>query len=373
MKKVFVMFSVLCAAVAAFAAGPVDVLVSESISYDDNIYLTKENAKASAISTTRAGLGYKTQLPDSGLKVTAGGAVGYNAYTKDPSKNNFWEGSANAGIANENLNVNNAFLFTSEPANSEQTDRTKRLSNKFAASYTTTHEKLFSVGLSVGDDFNRYLATRMHHLNRNRVNAGAQIYYNFTPQSNVFVEYAFADTVYRQNKLNNSVGHRVGVGVNTQLASKLSGTAKLTYDMRDYSHDLGNATNHPDLLGYYTSLTWKATARDTFTLSGERSMEETVFGDNRYFADSLVSLRMQHQFNSKWAVALMTAWENLHYSVSVNDKKRNDNLFTVRPEVNYAFQDWLVGSVWYQFRTRNSNMNYDYDSNKAGIMLRAIF
>jgi len=378
MKKVFVMFSALCAAVAAFAAGPVDVLVSESVTYDDNIYLTKNNEKGSFISTTRAGLGYKSQLPDSGLKVSAGGALGYNAYTKHPNQNNFWESSVNAGIENENLKVNDTFLFTSEPANSEQTDRTKRLSNKFAASYTTTHEKLFSVGLSVGDDFNRYLATRMHYLNRNRVNAGAQIYYNFTPKSNVFVEYAFADTVYRENGTNNSVGHKVGLGVNTQLASKLSGTAEITYTMRDYSHDLGNTTNHPDLLGYYTSLTWKATAKDTLTLAGERDMEETLYGNavdgyNRYFADSVVSLRMHHQFNSKWAAALTTAWENLHYSVSVNNKKRNDNLYTVRPEVNYAFQDWLVGSIWYQFRTRHSNSGFDYDSNKAGIMVKAIF
>lgn len=367
------MFSALCAAVAAFAAGPVDVLVSESVTYDDNIYLQKNNAKASFISTTRAGLGYKNQLPDSGLKVSAGGAVGYNAYTKHPNQNNFWESSVNAGIENENLKVRDAFLFTSEPANSEQTDRTKRLSNKFAASYTTTHEKLFSVGLSVGDEFNRYLASSLHRLNRNRVDAGAQIYYNFTPVSNVFVEYAFSDTVYRENAVNNSVGHKVGLGVNMQIASKLSGTAEVTYAMRDYSHDYQNATNHPDLFGYYAALTWKATAKNTLTLSGERSMEETIYGDNRYFADSLVSLRMQHQFNSKWAAALTTAWENLHYSVSVNDKKRNDNLYTVRPEINYAFQDWLVGGIWYQFRTRHSNSGFDYDSNKAGIMVKAIF
>lgn len=373
MKKVLVIFGALCACVSAFAAGPVDVLVSESVTYDDNIYLTKNNEVESAIFTTRAGLAYKNQLPQTGLNLTTGGAVGYNAYTKHPNQNNFWDGSANVGIENENLSVKNAFLFTSEPANSEQTDRTKRINNKFTASYVTTHEKLFSVGLSVGDDFNRYLASRMHYLNRNRVNAGAQIYYNFTPQSNVFVEYAFSDTVYRENQVNNSVGHRVGLGVNGQLAPKVTGTAKITYDMRDYSHDKGNATNHPDLLGYYAALTWKATARDTFTLSGERSMEETVFGDNRFFADTLVLLRAQHQFNSKWMAALSAGWEDLHYNVAVNNKKRNDNLFTIRPEVNYAFQDWLVAGVWYQFRTRNSNMDYDYDSNKAGLTIRAIF
>lgn len=376
MKKVLVVLGAFCACVSAFAAGPVDVLVSENVTYDDNIYLTpRKNHTEAVIFSTRAGLSYKNQLPETGLNLMAGGAVGYNAYTKHPSQNNFWDGSANVGIENENLKVKDAFLFTSEPANSEQTDRTKRINNKFTASYTTTHEKLFSIGLSVGDNFNRYLASKMHYLNRNRVDLGAQIYYNFTPVSNVFVEYAFSDTVYRENQVNNSVGHSVGLGVNTQIASKVSGTAKVTYDMRDYSHDKGNATNHPDLFGYYAALTWKATALDTFTLSGERSMEETVFGDNRYFADTLVLLRAQHQFNSKWMVALATGWENLHYATRLdNGKKRNDNLFTVRPELNYAFQDWLVGSVWYQFRTRNSNLDWaDYDSNKGGVMIRAIF
>lgn len=374
MKKLSVLFAALCVSVAAFAA-PIDVLVSEDVSYNDNIYLNKgKDKKESVISSTHAGLAYKGQLPESGLQLSAGGAVGYNAYTEKPGKNNFWDASANLGLENENLKVKNAFVFTSEPANSEQTDRVKRIGNNFSASYTTTHEKLFSVGITVGDIFNRYLASRMHGLNRNRVNAGARIYYNFTPKTNVFVEYMFGDTVYRKNTVNNSTAHKVGLGMNAQLASKLNGTAAITYDMRDYSHDKGNATNHPDLIGYYTSITWKATSRDTFTLSGSRDMEETTFGDNRFFADTLVGLTMRHQFNSKWGTGLLLGWEELRYKVKVNNRKRADELLTVRPEINYAFQDWLVGSIWYQYRTRNSNMdNYDYDNNKAGIMIRAIF
>ena len=384
MKKLSVLVLAALFALPAFAAKPVQFIVTEDITYDDNIYLkdksySKENptygkVQESFINTTRVGANYSGQLPQSDLTLKAGALVGYNAYTEKPSKNNYWDALGNVELANENIKVGDRLLYTSDPANNELTDRYKRMNNSAYASFKTTNKKLFSVGLSVGDIFDRYFDGKMEGLNRNRFNAGAQVYYNFNTKTNLFVEYMFSDIVYKTNGDNNSTGHTVGLGINGQIAPKVTGTAKVTYAMRDYSHDLAGYENKPDLFGYYAALTWKATAQDTVRLSGERKMEETLYGMNRYFADSLVSLYGQHKFNSKWAVGLTLGYEDMSYARYTEGQKRHDNLYTLRPQVDYMFKDWLMGSLWYQYRGRHSNsQKFEYDSDKVGISLKALF
>lgn len=388
MKKTAILVFAILFAIPAFAANAVQVMVSEDITYDDNIYLkdksyskdhpTYGKKEGSFISTTRGGINYKSMIPSTDLAVKAGAMVGYNAYTEKPSHNNAWDATGAVEVANEQLKLGDRFLYTADPANSELTDRYKRINNTAYASYKTTNQKLFSVGLTVDNIFDRYFSSRMNSLNRNRFDAGLQLYYNFNTKTNVFVEYLFSDIVYQKASASNSVGHRMGLGINGQIAPKVTGTAKVTYDMRDYSHDMFNAGNHPSLLGYYAALTWQPTERDTVRLSGERKMEETNYHDaysyNRYFADTLVALYGQHKFNTKWAASLTLGWEDMAYSRYVNGKKRQDNLYTVRPQVDYVFKDWLMASLWYQYRNRHSNsQRYKYDSNKVGISVKALF
>lgn len=380
MKKL-VIFALAAFMVApAFAAQPVNFIVTEDISYDDNIYLKDKDygdKKESFISTTRVGADYKAQLPGSGLNLKAGALVGYNAFTEKPGTNNYWDALGTVEVSNEQFKLGDRLLYTSDPANSALTDRAKRMNNTAYASYKTSNEKLFSLGVSVEDLFDRYFQSENDNLNRNRFNAGAQVAYNFNTKTNVFVEYMFSDIVYQDNNTNNSTGHQVGLGINGQIAPKVTGTAKVTYAMRDYARDWNEAPNKPDLFGYYAALTWKPTTRDTVRLSGERRLEETVYGNNnRYFADTLVSLYGAHQFNSKWTAGLTLGWEDMAYArrEAWESKKRTDTLYTIRPQVDYMFKDWLMASVWYQYRTRQSDNKWaEYDNNKAGITVKALF
>ena len=120
------------------------------------------------------------------LALKAGALVGYNAYTEKPSKNNYWDALGNVELANENIKVGDRLLYTSDPANSELTERYKRMNNTAYAAFKTTNKKLFSVGLSVEDLFDRYFDGEMDGLNRNRFNAGAQLFYNFNTKTNLF-------------------------------------------------------------------------------------------------------------------------------------------------------------------------------------------
>lgn len=379
MKKLAIAFSILVMLpVVAAAQKPLTFTASENVTYDDNIYLTKDDTKGSVISTTRVGAQYAANIPGSGLELSANALVGYNAYTEKPSTNNYWDTLAGVQLQNDYMKLGDRFIYTSDPANSALTDRAKRVQNVGYLALKTSTEKTFGLGITAEDIFDRYMKSAWDSLNRNRVNLGAQAFYNVSPKTNFFVEYVYSDIHYADNDVNNSTGGSVGLGVNGQLASKVTGTAKVTYDMRDYKNDLAGAKNYNDMVGYLAALEWQPTEQNVIKLSGQRQMEETtayVGNPNRYFADTLVSLYGSQKIYDKWTASLTLSWENMNYSREYSDgTKRNDDLWSVRPALDYQFEKWLSAGVWYQFRTRDSNEDWaKYDRNQFGIYAKALF
>ncbi len=356
------------------AQTPVNFTVSEDISYDDNIYLTKDDTEGSMISTTRVGADYASNIPGTGLELSAQGLVGYNAYTKDSSTNNYWDALAGAQLKNDWMTIGDRFIYTSDPANSSLTDRAKRIQNVGYAAFKTSSEKTFGLGFSVDDIFDRYMEADWEYLNRNRVNLGAQVYYNLSPKTNFFVEYVYSDINYQEDNISDSTGNSIGLGVNGQIAPKVTGTAKLTWDMRDYDESVEDANSYNDLLGYYVALEWQPTTQNTIRLSGARRMEETLYDVNRYFEDTIVSLYGSQKIYDKWTASLTLSWENMAYPYSSGGDKRNDDLYTIRPAVDYQFKEWLSAGVWYQWRNRDSNKGwFDYDRNQFGVYAKALF
>lgn len=65
MKKLAIVFLTVMMAWPVAAQTPVNFTVSEDISYDDNIYLTKDDTEGSMISTTRVGADYASNIPGS--------------------------------------------------------------------------------------------------------------------------------------------------------------------------------------------------------------------------------------------------------------------------------------------------------------------
>lgn len=374
MKKI-ILLGFICAFAVLANAGQINFMGYEEVSYDDNIYLTNKDKKDSFINTTRAGASYMGQIPNSSLKADISAVGGYHFYSEDNDKNAYADALATAELYNDNFTLGDRFLFTSDPANSELTQRAKRMNNNAYVSYVTSKKKMFSVGVKVSDVFDRYFKARWQALNRNRINLGAGVYYNMSSKTSFLAEYTFTNIDYQTNNDNNSNGGTVALGVEGQIAPKVKGTAKATYTYRNYKHDLEGYKNNADLFGYEVSLSWQPTTRNEIRLSGDRTFEETVYTSNRYFISTGVNLYASQKLMDKFTLALTLGYDNLAYETKVDGTKRSDDVYRVRPEVNYQFKDWLSAGVWYQYRKRDSNVtkDYEYDNNKAGIFVKALF
>lgn len=375
MKKIL-MLSILCVmAVSAFSQQrPYEVFVSEDISYDDNIYLTDNNAVDSAISVTTIGGKYVARIPNSGLDFTANAFGAYNYYTEDNGKNGFWAAGANLELKNEAFKLSENFIYTSDPANSELTDRAKRYGNIAAFYMQTSNKKPYNIALKVTDKYDHYIDAGYKFLTRNRLDAGAELHYNPSARTTVFAEYMWADISYKDNRVNESNENIIGIGARGDLFNKLSGAAGIRYSMRDYDHSLGSADENETLLGYYANLKWDISSQTAVGLSGQRVMEETLFGDNRFYVSTLVEAFVSQKIRDRFTAALTLGYENMDYRYDVNGKKRDDDLYKVRPSVDYNFNNWLSAGVWYQYKLRASDSQaYEYANNKAGVFVKAIF
>ena len=380
MKKLFTAVCLVGLGVSAFAQQPLNLFVSQDISYDDNIYLTKEDTKSSAVSSTAAGFDYSSKIPGSGLALALNGKAAYNAYTEDSSRNSYFDGRAGLGFGNSIFNVSDIFVYTEDPANSSLTDRAKRIYNGADFTIKTSANKPIGIGLSASDALDKYIDDEFKQLSRNRVNGGVQLYYNISPKTNVFGEYVYSATSYNDNEANDSKSGTAAVGIDGQIAAKVTGRAKVTYESRTYDNELAGAQKDKSVAGYNVSVKWMPSEQNAIILAGERKMEETQFGVNRYYITTGVSLSLMQKIFDKLDASLTVAYEKMAYDEanpsswsSYPNEKRSDNLVMVRPSLDYKFQKWLMAGVWYQYRDRSSNQDFDYSSNKAGAYVKVLF
>ncbi len=378
-KSIFLTFIFVCAAVLTLNASDLKFMVSEDLSYDDNIYLTNGNRIGSAISSTKLGALYDLTVSNSSLEGKFSVVGGYNAYQKHNHKNGYWDTLLNAEFGNNLFRIGDMFLLTSDPANLELTEREQRINNNAYVTYRTNTYKKLGIGFKVSDEITKYTSGgNIKKLNRNRINAGAGVYYKVSEKTNLLAEYTFTSLAYESNHDNNSTGGMFALGVEGKLAPKVNGEAKITYNYRNYTHSVAGYDNYGDLIGYYLAVTWEPTTKNLIRLSGTRDFEETYYEYNRYFVSTGIKLYGSQKIMDKFTAGLTLAYTNLSYpKANMAGVKRSDDVYTIRPELNYQFKEWLSAGIWYQYRMRTSqarnNRAWFYSNNKAGVFVKAIF
>ncbi|MDR2192102.1 MAG: outer membrane beta-barrel protein [Endomicrobium sp.] len=370
MKKVLLSLCGLVLSVCAVYAGDLDFVFNEKFYFDDNIYLTDKNKESSLISTTRLGVDFKSNIPQTALDFNVGALLGYNYYFTDPSVNSFFDALVNAAVKNDNLNVENIFRYTEDPADSSITERIARISNFTKVYFQTARYNLLSFGIGAINNYDDYLDDKYEALSRNRISLIADVYYEIFSRADIYLDYTASYTQYASNEENDSFGNSVGVGIKGDLTPRIKANVKLSFDNRNYSKNRiisqGDANNHFGIFGYEASLKWEPINSASFVLSGHRKAEETQYYLDRYYISTLASLYAKQTIYDVISGSLLFSYEELSYSQnsysSSYGAKRTDNILKIRPAVEIETGDGASVVVWYSYADKTSDKSYNGES-----------
>jgi hypothetical protein len=370
MKKIILLASIFFIATAQiYAARHIKFTLVEDLCYDDNIYLRRNNKISSIISSTQLYADYATRLPGTNWKVGVDANIGYHMYSENPSRNNYMNAGLGISLGNRYLTLSDRVIYTADGINAE-IDRAKRITNIASLTFRTPLSRKFSLALLARDTLHKYLDDDYERLNRNRIDLGARLYYHLTAKTSLYFSYLFYSIKYEKSSYNNSYGHEYSLGITGRLAPKVTGDARVTYNMRRYERD----DKDVDLLGYFLSLKYVPTNRSSLTLFGSRKMEESSYRNNRYYISTEVGLKYEQKLWRKWSAALGVSYENVAYPNATNGVKRTDDYLRISPSLTYHFRENLVATLYYRYRCRWSNFDYaEYTNNRIGIRIKFYF
>jgi len=374
MKKIFVLLFVFGLVVPSLYAKTFNFKIVEDLIYDDNIYYTDKDTEGSFLSSTKLYANFLSKIPSTSINVDANAHVGYNAYTEDFYNNSYMDAGLDLKLNNRFFDFRESFTYTSDPANNSFNERAERINNDVYLGYTSNKEKKLGFGVYAQDILDDYLKERYEYLNRNRVNLGAKLFYNFNPKKSVYLGYQYSNIDYSKNTFNNSNGNSYFLGATGEITAKIKGTAQVSYDDRHYNKKYEDSLENGNLIGFLADVTYKPFYSTTISLLGQRKMEETFFANNRYYISTNVNLAFKQLLFRKWTFGLAFGYENMEYPISVEGMDRDDNYFTFTPSVDFKVKDILSIGVWYQNRNRLSNMeSKNYLSNKTGVRVAVFF
>jgi hypothetical protein len=254
MKKIFVLLFVFGLVVPSLYAKTFNFKIVEDLIYDDNIYYSDKNTEGSFLSSTKLYANFLSKIPSTSINVDANAHVGYNAYTEDFYNNSYMDAGLDLKLNNRFFDFRESFTYTSDPANNSFNERAERINNDVYLGYTSNKEKKLGFGVYAQDILDDYLKERYEYLNRNRVNLGAKLFYNFNPKKSVYLGYQYSNIDYSKNTFNNSNGNSYFLGATGEITAKIKGTAQVSYDDRHYNKKYEDSLENGNLIGSWQML-----------------------------------------------------------------------------------------------------------------------
>jgi len=350
--------------------------------YDDNIYLLPQGSakKGSWVNVAAPGLYIRAPFHpryEAHLDMRAQ----FLSYAKDSSQNNDFERLALADALfkfprQSSLRIYNNFQRTSDQAESEFTQRAKRIQND--AGFTSDINVGGRLGVSVDGQhtLHRYEDdTLKPDLDRMEYVGGGGLFYRLFPKTRLLAQYHYDQIAYAfSTNTNDSRTHSAEVGVKGQISPKMVATILAGAQWRHYDEEVSGAPQNARTGSYSLNLEWQPDRLTLIKARGLRSLQESVFGANRYYVSDAAVLEMNQTFGVKWEGNLLIGFEHAQYPVATSEDgvtdTRIDKTYQAGFELNYKIQPWLSVGGRYYYRQRDSNFPLAYKDNITGVTLR---
>lgn len=371
--------------------------------YDSNIFLQPKSHVAgnnangnqagpvlgSWIHATNAGA--KLDLPVADMhRFALGYDFSYLAYSKDPRTNNAVHQTADIaykykgpfGLAG---GLVDRYMNTTDPATTELVRRNKRWQNAAAGflEYAPEGGVLFA-GVDFGHTTHKYIghpdAVTLNLpllLNRYEQSAGVKGGYMLAPKTRLYAAYhrqIIHYTVKRPSPTKNNKSHLFDVGVEGNIAPKLTGKIEAGFAYRRYDDENSAAGVNIRSRIYRTwavatKLAYKPLERTTVNLALSRGLQEATFANNRFYASSSANLSATHKLPYKLTAGVNGGVTIDKYPEATTPalggltRNRRDDSYQEGASLDYDIQEWLRTGVSYLHRHKHSVFTEQFNYN----------
>ena len=211
-------------------------------------------------------------------------------------------------------------------------------------------------------------------LNRDDNAIGLYGYLNYTETSSFFINYDYIDVSYDDEDFDakNNDQQFIYVGWDWASTDKTDLLIKIGYQKKKYN-DNTIFTDNPDDFAFELQGEHDFTEKTKLITIITRKMEET----DSFVASGIDLLaawfRLSHDFSQRLSAQLDLSYENADYD-QIIPVERDDDRYTIRPAVQYIFNDWFMGELAYSYEKRNSTQEiFDYKTNTFYLYLNFAF
>lgn len=359
--------------------------------YDSNIYLVPpDGADGSRVGggvlgswITTHDVGTKIELPFNRRHRLDGlYALHWLAYGTQPRTNNavnqdFGLDYTHTGIRNVVGRLRESYLNTEDPAFSELTARERRFQNTLSASLESRRSRWFVWTLDGQHSVHKYLNPALARLlNRFEAAAGGSVGVLVQPRTRAYAAYHLGRVHYSAGRSNHSRSHRIDVGVDGRLTSKVSGKAQAGAQLRKHEEAPAGTGKSAAFFQTLVQLAYKPREPEEATLRVFRDVNETTFGANRYYVATGASLGASRNFR-RAVVNVFASIEVDHYPEATaaggTTALRRDDLYGGGAGLDFRVRPWLSCGIGYQRLQRHSvfsgQFNYTDDRTSANLRL----
>ncbi len=226
-----------------------------------------------------------------------------------------------------------------------------------------------------------YSQTQLERANRNQDSYSINFYYKLTPKITIkFPQYTYSMINYDKNRpeggintdpLSNSHTNSLMGGISWKATAKTTGYFNIGYTNREYEKDehQGYDTN--------TSAVWNTSDDNSYIMEGgvtTRLPWNTILDVNIYRnlreaeftakSNSYFSTGGSFTISRKFIEKLYTDFTAGFFQTDFNGVNREDNIYTLAVNANYAVTKWSRVEAGYSYKNKDTNIDYDREDEE---------
>lgn len=346
--------------------------------WDDNIFYDENSPKHDFVSILTPGITSEFGFGDNGKhKVRANYDVELGMFAYYNSQN-YGNHDVNGDVElnlgeNYRWTTGDRFLFTSDRAGTEFQARTLRKENTLHTLFEADYNKLSGdIGYSLYNV--DYLSDSLKAINRYENAFWTTGYFEVQPKTKGLLELKYTNIQYPDASGRNGNDYRVMTGIKGDITAKITGIAKVGFEVRDYNGNSSTPTwTQP---AAEVAIDYRFNDRMDFLVSYLRGPFESTYNNNNYYTGDHFTGALNYKFgNGFFAVGDGQFFRNDYPESGAGvGSARFDYEWAAGGKLGYEWKKWIVVDAGYRFHSRDSNVTgRSYDENVISASIKAMY